>query len=103
MLKIISLKTGWAHTIRISCFPSDGPLCIIYVRDHPFMTSTQRGGGPGSGGCMLLEGIRSTTNLEPTDIILPSSHAKTLTSFVAEFHLWTEDKAEISLQYKLVN
>src|SRR6218665_2413530 len=39
--------------------------------------------------------------LESTDVILSSSHAKKLASFLSEFRLWTE-KVEIFLRYKLV-
>ena len=33
-----------------------------------------------------------TENLESTDVILSSSHAKKLVSFLPEFRLWTEKK-----------
>ena len=39
--------------------------------------------------------------LESTDVLLSSSHAKKLASFLPEFCLWTE-KMEVFLRYKLV-
>jgi len=37
---------------------------------------------------LFLVGIQN--ELEPTDVILSSSHAKKLTLFVPEFYFWTE-------------
>jgi len=58
------------------------------------MTFTRRGSG--SGGCMWT-GERGSApcgrphrKLEPTDVILSSSHAKKLAFFKPEFHLTTE-------------
>ena len=67
-------------------FPSC--LCLL-VRGHPFMMSTWRGSG--SGGLMLMEErgvssmLTSTHRLEPTDVILSSSHAKELAFIVFVF------------------
>jgi len=66
-------------------------------RGHPFMTSTRRGYGSGSGGRMWTGGGGSSPygrphrklKLESTDVILSSSHAKKLAS-VPEFRLWTD-------------
>ena len=65
---------------------------------HPFMTSTRRGGGSGSGGRMWTGRgpapcgrPHRKLKLESTDVIL-SSHAKKLASFLPEFRLWTEKK-----------
>ena len=76
-----------------------GSYCI---RGHPFMTSTWRGSG--SGGRMWTGGRgpapcgrpHRKLKLESTDVILSSSHAKKLMSFLSEFHLWTEKKWKFS-------
>src|SRR6218665_2515617 len=68
------------------------------LRGHPFITSTRRGNGSGSGGRMWTGGggpapcgrPHRKLKLEPTDVILSSSHAKKLASFYPEFRLWTE-------------
>ena len=78
------------------------------VRGHPSMTSTRRGSG--SGGRMLTGGggpafpcgrPHRKLKLESTDVILSSSHAKKLTSFLPEFRLRTEKRGNF-LRYKLV-
>ena len=59
---------------------------------------TEGGRGSGSGGCMWTEGggpapcgrPHRKFKLEFTDIILSSSHAKKLASFLPEFRIWTE-------------
>ena len=62
------------------------------------MTSTRRGEGGraqvdacggGEGGSSPMCPHRKL-KLESTDVILSSSHAKKLASFLPEFHLWTE-------------
>ena len=74
------------------------------VRGHPFMTSTRRGegvrlrwthvdGGESPGPCGRPH---RKFKLESTNVILSSSHAKKLASFIPEFRLWTE-KVEIFL------
>ena len=74
---------------------------------HSFMTSTRRGvrlrwthvdGGGGPAPCGRPH---RKLKLESTDVILSSSHAKKLASFLPEFRLWTE-KMEIFMQYKLM-
>src|SRR6218665_2221586 len=71
------------------------------LRGHPFMTSTWREGrGSGSGGRKWTGGggpapcgrTHRKLKLESTDVILSSSHAKKLASFLLEFRLWTEKK-----------
>ena len=79
-----------------------GPISLVgywnLLRGHPFMTSTRRGRGSGSGGRMWT-GERGPApcgrphrklKLESTDVILSSSHAKKLASFLPKFHFWTE-------------
>jgi len=64
------------------------------------MTSTRRGRGLGSGGRMWTgKGgpapcgrPHRKLKLESIDVILSSSHAKKLASFLPEFRLWTEKK-----------
>ena len=69
-----------------------------FIRGHPFMTSTRRGvrlrwthmdGGRESSPCGRLH---RKLKLESTDVILSSSHARKLASFLPEFRLWTEKK-----------
>src|SRR6218665_653576 len=68
---------------------------------------TEGARGSGSGGRMWTGGPapcrrpHRKLKLESTDVILSSSHAKKLASFLQEFRLWTE-KVEICLRYKLV-
>src|SRR6218665_344339 len=75
-------------------------------RGHPFMTSTWRGKGvrlrwtEGRGPAPCGRPHRKV-KLESTDLILSSSHAKKLASFLPEFCLWTK-KVEIFRRYKLV-
>src|SRR6218665_1353452 len=65
---------------------------------HPFMTSTRRGrwsGSPGriwtgEGGQAPCGRPHRKLKLESTDVILSSSHAKKLASFLPEFRLWTK-------------
>ena len=59
------------------------------LRGHPFMTSTQRGGGGQAQVDACGWGIQSHVDvhikklkLESTDVILSSSHAKKLASFL---------------------
>ena len=75
------------------------------LRGHPFMTSTRRGiGGSGSGGRRWTGGggpapcgrPHRKLKLESTDVILSSSHAKKLASFLPEFRLWTEKSGKFS-------
>jgi len=68
---------------------------LFSVRGHPFMTSTRRGSG--SGGRMWTGGGKPHVDLqtrkfklESTDVILSSSHAKKLASFLPEFRLFAE-------------
>jgi len=70
------------------------------------MTSTRRGGQAqvdacGRGGPAQCGRPHRKLKLESTDVILYSSHAKKLASFLPAFRLWTE-KVEIFLRYKLV-
>jgi len=62
------------------------------------MTPTRRGGESGSSGRMWtgeggqahVDVHRKIIKLESTDVILSSSHARKLASFLPEFRLWTE-------------
>src|SRR6218665_1837460 len=51
-------------------------------------------GGGGSGSCGRGEGVQPHVDVhtESTDVILSSSHAKKLASFLPESRLWTEKK-----------
>src|SRR6218665_2422777 len=70
------------------------------IRGHPFMTSTRRGQRvrlqwtqvDGGGGPAPCGRPHRNLKLESTDVILSSSHAKKLASFLPEFRLWTEKK-----------
>ena len=44
----------------------------------------------GGGGQAQCGRPHRKLKLEPTDVILSSSHAKKLAPFLPEFHLWTE-------------
>src|SRR6218665_2724489 len=74
------------------------------VRGHPFITSTRRGRGSGSGGRVWTGGggpapcgrPHRKLKLESTDVILFFSHAKKLASFLPEFRLWTEKSGNFS-------
>src|SRR6218665_2304838 len=63
---------------------------------------TEGGGGSGSGGRMWMGGAAPSgrphrkLKLESTDVILSSSHAKKLASFLPEFRLWTEKSGHFS-------
>src|SRR6218665_3759038 len=48
--------------------------------------------GRGEGGPAPCGRPHRKLKLESTDVILSSSHAKKLASFLPEFHLWTENK-----------
>src|SRR6218665_1256978 len=66
---------------------------------HPFMTSTRRGsgsGGRGGGGPAPCRRPHRKLKLESTDVVLSSSHAKKLASFLPEFRLWTEKSGNFS-------
>ena len=72
-------------------------------RGHPFMTSTRRGGGQAQvDACGWGEGVQphvdvhTKLKLESIDVILSSSHAKKLASFLPEFRLWTEKSGNFS-------
>jgi len=58
------------------------------------MTSTQRGGvtsgGCGEGGQAPCGRPHRKLKLESTEVILSSSHAKKLVSFLPEFRFWME-------------
>src|SRR6218665_2553971 len=64
-------------------------LPSLSLRGHPFMMSTRRGRGSGSGERMWAgegsqapcERLHRKLKLESTDVILSSSHAKKLASF----------------------
>src|SRR6218665_1979696 len=63
------------------------------IRGHPFMTSTRRGEGVRlrwTGGPAPCGRPHRKLKLESTDVILSSSGAKKLASFLPEFRLWTE-------------
>src|SRR6218665_2325500 len=71
------------------------------LRGHPFMMSTRREGRgvrlrwmhvDGEGGPAPCGRPHRKLKLESTDVILSSSHAKKLASFLPEFRLWTEKK-----------
>jgi len=71
--------------------------CCQILRGHPFMMSTRRGRGSGSGGRMWTKegqapcgSPHKKIKLESTDVILSSSHAKKLASFLPEFRVLTE-------------
>jgi len=77
----------------------------ILFRGHPFMTSTRREKGVrlrwthvdgGDGGPAPCERPHRKLKLESTDVILSSSHAKKLASFLPEFRFWTEKSRNLS-------
>src|SRR6218665_222531 len=82
--------------------PTPQIVCHFYMyRGHLFMTSTVHMEGEvgqaqvdtcgrGERGQAPCGRPHRKLKLEPTDIILSSSHAKKLASFLPEFHLWTE-------------
>ena len=93
-----------AHTYQIHLFISI--LHAYLLRGHPFMTSTRGEGvrlrwtwGRGSSPCGRPH---RKLKLESTDVILSSSHAKKLASFLPKFSLRTEEKWKFFLRYKLV-
>ena len=51
---------------------------------------------PGEGGPAPCGRPRRKLKLESTDVILSSSHAKKLASFLPEFRLWTEKSGNFS-------
>ena len=65
-------------------------------RGHPFMMSTRRGVGVRlrwtlvDGGQAPRGRPHRKLKSESTDVILSSSHAKKLASFLPEFRLWTD-------------
>src|SRR6218665_1199050 len=72
---------------------------MLRIGCHSFMTSTRRGrvvrfrwmhADWGRGVNSMWKFTQKIFKLEPTDIILSSSHAKKLVFFVPEFRLWTE-------------
>jgi len=67
-----------------------GKETIYHIRDHPFMTSTWWTHVDGGGGQAPCGRSHRKLKLESTDVILSSSHAKKLASFLSEFRLWTE-------------
>ena len=82
----------------ITIYSMNNLIIFGCVRGHPFMTSTRRGEGVrlrwtgGGGGSAPCGRPHRNLKLESTDLILSSSHAKKLASFLPEFHLWTEKK-----------
>ena len=75
----------------------------LYLRGHPFMTSTRRGEEDQAQVDACGRGERSPApcgrpqrKLKSTDVILFSSHAKKLASFLPEFCLWTEKSGNFS-------
>src|SRR6218665_3935414 len=99
----LNLSATLVPSSRFSCRSQVSYHTFVYyfIRGHPFMTSTRR--GEGSGGRMWTgEGPapcgrpHRTLKLESTDVILSSSHAKKLASFLPEFHLWTEKSGNFS-------
>src|SRR6218665_3248098 len=80
---------------------------IFNLRGYPFMTSTRRGRGLGSGGRMWTgKGgpapcgrPHRKLKLESIDVILSSSHAKKLVSFFYQNFVFGRNKY---LRYKLV-
>src|SRR6218665_1569694 len=71
---------------------------MLSIRGHPFMTSTRRGEGVGLRWTHVDGGSGSPApcgrpyrklKLESTDVILSSSHARKLASFLSQFRLWT--------------
>jgi len=68
------------------------------------MTSTRRGRGQAQvdargrrgGGPTPCVRPHKKLKLESTDVILSSSHAKKLVSFLPEFRLWTEKSGNFS-------
>ena len=74
----------------------------VETEGHPFMTSTRRGEGGqaqvdacGRGPAPCGRPHRKL-KLESTDVVLSSSHAKKLASFLPEFRLWTEKNGNFS-------
>ena len=53
--------------------------------------------GRGGGGPAPCGRPHRKLNLESTDVILSSSHAKKLASFLPEFRLWTEKSGNFSV------
>src|SRR6218665_2215818 len=96
---LLLLRSPYASIILFSS-PSDR------IRGNPFMTSTRRGsgsGGPmwtGVGGPAPCGRPHRKLKLESTDVILSSSHAKKLASFLPES--LDRKKLVICLRYKLV-
>src|SRR6218665_3120075 len=85
----------------IICRRAADATLVCLFRGHPFMTSTRRGEGVGlrwthvdggRGGPAPCGPPHRKLKLEFTDVILSSSHAKKLTSFLPEFRLLTEKK-----------
>src|SRR6218665_3846265 len=99
-----------AYTERIGSRPSGidlAPLTSAVYRciwshwgPSIYDVRTEGGQGSGSGGRMWTGGgdpapcgrPHRKLKLESTDVILSSSHAKNLASFLPEFRLWTEKK-----------
>src|SRR6218665_2228429 len=91
--------------VFLNCLSFDTSL-----RGHPFMTSTRKGGGvrlrsthvDGGGGLAPCGRPHRKLKLESTDVILSSSHAKNLASFLTRISSLDREKVEIFLRYKLV-
>ena len=72
------------------------------IRGHPFMTSTRRAGqaqidaSGREGGPAPCGRPHRKLKLESTDVILYSSRANKLASFLPEFRLWTEKSGNFS-------
>jgi len=79
---------------------------VFQIRGHPFMTSTRKGEegqaqadacGRGKAGPAPYGRPHRTLKLESTDVVLSSSHANKLGSFLLpEFRLWTEKSENFS-------
>ena len=82
----------------------------IYITKGPSIYDVHMEGGGGQAWWTHVDGgggpapcgrPNRKLKLESTNIILSSSHAKKLESFLPEFRLWIE-KVEIFLRYKLL-
>src|SRR6218665_422616 len=102
---VLNIKHFTSDNTSPNAYPKTNPACTSLpgfrlqtrivlnkapVRGHPFMTSTQRGVPAPCGR------PHRKLKLESTDVILSSSHAKKLASFLPEFRLWTEKSENFS-------
>src|SRR6218665_2362269 len=97
---IISFSVEFGYNNKFSSL--DSLSYLPQLRGHPFMTSTRRGRGSGSGGRMWTgRGGQAPCGrqhrklkLESTDVILSSSHAKKLASFFYQNFVFGQKKVD---------